>query len=142
MKYILQSDRFNGDINIEYNELGLLKALHVNAELEPNQWQWLRKDFPVTIDILFNLESTSSLRVTEVSDDLSFGVFWEAYKYKVGNKKQAEKIWNLLSEVDQVSALASIPKYLHWLACRPNMEQTHATTWLNQRRWENDYSRK
>lgn len=140
MKYIANSPLFSGEIIFTYDNDGFLSSVEVQATLNEKQWHWLSKDFPVTLTTLKLLTLSTSLQITEAQDDLTFGAFWEAYKNKVGDKKKAEKLWNLLPEADRIAALFSIPKYLFWLATKQNMEQLHATTFLNQRRWENDYT--
>jgi len=78
--------------------------------------------------------------IEKVADDLSFAAFWAAYKNSLGDKKKAQKLWELMPDEDKIAALISLPKYHYWLACKNGIEQLHATTYLNQRRWENDYT--
>jgi hypothetical protein len=139
-KYIATSATFTGEIVFGYDGEGYLKSIEVSAELTDKQWHWLSKSFPVTLTLLKLLTVQSTLRIQELPADLSFAVFWEAYNHKVGDKKKAEKLWNILPEVDRVAALAGVPKYLYWLATKPTIEQANATTWLNQRRWENVFN--
>jgi len=140
IKYIAQSPAFNGDLILGYDDDGFLAVVEVAAKLDEKQWAWLGRNFPVTSTALKLLTVTSKLTVKEMPNDLSFDLFWKLYNYKVGDKKATEKSWNLLPEVDKVAALAGIPRYLFWLSTK-TIEQSHAKTWLNQRRWENEYKK-
>jgi hypothetical protein len=77
--------------------------------------------------------------IEAIQDDTTFPGFWNAYNYKVGNKKRAEKLWTLLNEQEKLLALSSIRKYDRYLAQRPKMEKAYPETWLAQRRWENEF---
>lgn len=79
----------------------------------------------------------------EVVDPHSFDVFWNLYKYKRG-KAPALKAWNKLKDSDKAAAIEAVPNYLAYLdykrATGREQEQMHASTYLNQRRWEDDYT--
>lgn len=79
----------------------------------------------------------------EVVDPHSFDVFWNLYKYKRG-KALALKAWNKLKDSDKAAAIEAVPNYLAYLdykrATGREQEQMHASTYLNQRRWEDDYT--
>lgn len=73
------------------------------------------------------------------TQDLSFRKFWFAYGYKVGNKARVEKKWNNLKDEDRLLALQGVER-------QRRHSQTHKTdmpypeTYLDQRRWENEFS--
>lgn len=79
----------------------------------------------------------------EIVDPHSFDVFWNLYKYKRG-KKPALRAWNKLKDSDKAAAIEAVPKYLAYLdykrATGREQEQMHASTYLNQSRWEDDYT--
>lgn len=75
----------------------------------------------------------------------SFDEFWNEYGYKIGSKKKAESYFAKLSEKDRADIKACLPFYLQntvtervqtgpGAAFRPF--RAHATTFLNERRWE------
>jgi hypothetical protein len=68
----------------------------------------------------------------------SFSDFWDLYDYKK-NKATSEKSWTKLTNLEKMRAIEAIPQYLVFLA-KNNHPQCHASTWLNQKRWEDDNS--
>lgn len=73
-----------------------------------------------------------------VDNGLSFTTFWKDYNFPAGDKKKAEKLFNALSEVDQAKAIINVPKYNHTVQPYTNTAKAHATTYLNQRRFDNE----
>lgn len=73
-----------------------------------------------------------------------FDAFWDAYPRNAKSGKpgggapraEALKRWRKLSATDREAALVGVKHYADYCA-RPDAEfPAHATTWLNQRRWE------
>lgn len=72
-----------------------------------------------------------------------FERFWNLYNFK-HDKQPAEKAWNKLNNKDRAEAIAAIPNYHAYLEHKRstgfNQNQAYAATYLNKRRWEDDYS--
>lgn len=72
-----------------------------------------------------------------------FEMFWNLYNFK-HDKQPAEKAWKKLNNKDRAAVIESIPKYLafleHQRATGFNQNQAYAASYLNKRRWEDDYS--
>lgn len=72
-----------------------------------------------------------------------FERFWNLYNFK-HDKQPAEKAWNKLNNKDRAAAIAAIPNYHAYLEHKRstgfNQNQAYAATYLNKRRWEDDYS--
>lgn len=71
-----------------------------------------------------------------------FDAFWEIYPRKVG-KGAAQKAFNKLNEFDRRDVLAAVVEYTNCVKQWPAYDRRfipHPTTWLNQRRWEDDRS--
>lgn len=72
-----------------------------------------------------------------------FERFWKLYNFK-HDKQPAEKAWNKLNNKDRAAAMAAIPNYHAYLEHKRstgfNQNQAYAATYLNKRRWEDDYS--
>lgn len=72
-----------------------------------------------------------------------FERFWNLYNFK-HDKLPAEKAWNKLNNKDRAAAMAAIPNYHAYLEHKRstgfNQNQAYAATYLNKRRWEDDYS--
>lgn len=75
--------------------------------------------------------------VTEV--DVSFGRFWGAYGYKVGNKATVEKKWNALKPEDRMLALQGIERQRRHSESHKT-DMPYPQTYIDQRRWENVFS--
>ena len=69
-----------------------------------------------------------------------FSSFWEKYG-KVGNRQQAERAWNRLSGKDKKAASELLEQFRNGL---PEFQERglniHASTYLNQKRWEDEPS--
>lgn len=72
-----------------------------------------------------------------------FEVFWDTFNFKK-NKQTAEKAWKKLNNKDRAEAIAKIPNYYAYLehkrAMGFNQNNLYPSTYLNERRWEDDYS--
>ena len=71
--------------------------------------------------------------------ELMFDEFWMLYPRKVA-KAAARKVWQKLSEEDQLLAAKAIDEHCqYWKAKETALEFIpHASTWLNQERWEDE----
>ncbi len=66
----------------------------------------------------------------------SFGVFWESYDKKVGDKEKALKKWCKLSEADRQKIFDTLPLFLSTI--KDKQFQPYPQTYLNNRRWEDN----
>lgn len=129
-------------IVVRYAENGLLCAI---------EWHNLATVDDITFSRQFTAMKLSDfLTVTRVANknkavfaeiptDLSFEAFWNQYGHKQGDKSRAQKLWKLLSDEDKVAALGAIKRYKNYLLAHPAQECLYPQTYLNQRRWENDF---
>jgi len=141
MKYILTSEKLNGKILFDFTSKGLLKAFEIEAEDDVGEKlvRWFLGYMPLHEKAMRAHPYITVFKVEKVGTDLTFKAFWEAYAYKVGNKKRAEKLWGALTEPERAQAMAAAVKYKRWLSTR-NQDQAYAETWLKQRRFENNYN--
>lgn len=69
--------------------------------------------------------------------------FWNTFNFKK-NKQAAEKAWKKLNNKDRAEAIAKIPNYYAYLEHKRstgfNQNNLYPSTYLNGRRWEDDYS--
>src|SRR5690242_17994343 len=76
--------------------------------------------------------------VADADEDASFASFWLLYPKKVARFK-AEQVWARLSASDQREAIVALVAWRQIWIRRGEMEFVpHASTWLYQRRWEDD----
>ena len=68
-----------------------------------------------------------------------FEQFWILYPRKVA-KKAAEKSWQRMTKQEQQEALDALPNHIkYWKLKETNTEFIpHASTWLNQGRWDDE----
>jgi hypothetical protein len=118
----------------------------LEGELSGHQMHWLfsAKNFPTTDNLMKILwlkdkEITSKLEINKIDPDLSFESFWNAYDNKVGKKPMAENIWKKFSTANKIKALMAIKRYDNNLRLTPGVQKAHATTYLNQEYYNNEY---
>jgi len=70
---------------------------------------------------------------------MSFTEFWNLYPRKV-SRKMAEKAWCRLNTIEQQQAIETLPVHIkYWDQLGTAKEYIpHATTWLNQARYEDE----
>lgn len=127
---------FAGEMIFGYDADGVLVYYENNAELEPRHILALSRKFPFTPEDLYKIVENG--KITEVTD-LSFEKFWNEYAYKIGNKPLCERLWKKLSESERISVFEKLPKYKYYLSTHQSLEKAYPATFLNQRRWENEF---
>jgi hypothetical protein len=75
-----------------------------------------------------------------IEQKVEFEEFWNAYNYKL-SKQEGIKAWAKLNEDEKRLAIMAVPKYLNFIRDK-NISQALAASWLNKRRWEDDYRKK
>ena len=84
-------------------------------------------------------EFKTHLECVEEIPNIPFSQFWDTYGLKVGRKERCEKLWKLMTDVEKNLAMSGIKKYNNWLTANTNIQKLYPETFLNQRRWENEY---
>ena len=67
---------------------------------------------------------------------IDFIEFWNLYNKKDGDKNGCIKKWNKLTLAEQQKIISILPNYLKTI--KDKQFQPYPSTWLNQRRWENE----
>lgn len=71
---------------------------------------------------------------------IAFSEFWEKWPHKIG-KDNAQKAWGKLSEANRELAISALPSWLPWWRRQnPDANHIHASTYLNQKRWQDETS--
>jgi hypothetical protein len=140
IKYSLTSTVFTGQVIVGYANKWMVYFDASQAQLSDEQYHYLIDNMPIEEDAIHAIVSKSkTLSMKVIPDDLTFERFWNEYSYKVGNIKRAEKLWNQLPEADRIKCFEAIPRYKQFLSMKPSMEKTYPETFLNQRRFENQF---
>jgi hypothetical protein len=139
-KYILTSPRFSGDINVLYGpDNKLLLIDFMRAQLTDEQIEYFKLKLPVVFTPSFyEAFNSSTLTVLEEGYTVTFEQWWNRYKKK-HNKIRCEKIWNKLSEADQVNAYVMLSKYERHLTIENWKSKADPDTYLRQRYWESEW---
>lgn len=135
-EYFAESRNTDFKALLRYDEAGQLQALEFHSANEAQisyMCMLLSKDSSAE-----HIAGVESLKLYEAEQDLSFAAFWAAFKYKVGKKARAERLWNAMPEADRQAVFVKIPSYHQFIAIM-NQNSAYPETWLNNRMWENEY---
>lgn len=81
------------------------------------------------------LEATKNkLKIKEITRQITFEMFWDAYNYKTSGKEEAKRAWAKLSKINQVMAFDYIKQYEAQLKLNP-VSKLYGSTYLNAKRW-------
>lgn len=82
--------------------------------------------------------STNTVANTHREKGIDFSFAWDLYDYKVG-RHAAEKMWKRLTYEEQQMAIGAIPRYVEATFKDGRFpSRAHFSTWLNQRRFEDE----
>ena len=74
-------------------------------------------------------KESKAITVTELTDDITFDMFWNRYNDKLrSSKKRSQRLWEKLSQEDRVKAFFYIKTYNR---NRGNAEKKYCETYLN-----------
>jgi hypothetical protein len=119
---------------------GLLCGVTFPEELSDRNTIYLIDNLPHDYEELQTLAKKFSAVLREVPQDLSFEAFWDTYNYKVGNKARVKKLWQALPQQDRAACIVSLARYDQYLKLHPRMERAYPETYINQRRFENQFN--
>lgn len=141
-KYTVTGTSFTGSLVFDYDLNGVLTGFDLDGELTPQQLTWLYSGrFPFNEAGIKMFNAIKNFTVFGGELDLSFENFWNMYGYKIGKKVMAENIWKRMSKADKIKALTAIKPYNSHLARHVRKDKAHASTYLNQRMYENDFNK-
>lgn len=139
-KYIITSPRFTGEINVLYGlDNKLLFIDFMRCDLTEEQIEFFKSKLPVVYTEAF-MDAFGSSKLTVVSADykVTFEQFWNRYANKI-NRLRAEKVWNKLSEADQVNAYFRYSLYERHLALNQWKTKADPERYLKDRYWESEW---
>ena len=140
--YNLIGSKTNGVLVFKYNLNGVLIAFELQdcSKMSEQQIQWFfnPKRFPYLETQIKNFKAIREFTVTEGDLEITFDMFWNAYKKKV-KRMQAEKAWEKLSESDKLKAIAGIRHYDGYLQRKRTIEKAYPGTYLNQKYFNDEW---
>lgn len=131
----LTSTSFTGYIEFRFRDNGLLEKYEILADLTESQQIYLLRNLPREIFELDRFKS-STATVTEVSDEVTFDMFWDRYDDKINSsRKRALQKWNKMTPADQIRAFRFISRYFGSIPS--GTRKKFAETYLNAELWNN-----
>ncbi|KAF0198455.1 MAG: hypothetical protein FD170_4001 [Bacteroidetes bacterium] len=137
-RYSLTSSSFTGEVIFVFNDFNLLESFDTSgAQLSEKQQIFILRELPRE---LYEMErvvgNSTSAKLTELSAELSFEMFWKRYKAPLNSKKkQAENCWKRLTHARRSLAYKFIPIYESRM--EPGVAKLYAETYLNSGPWIN-----
>jgi len=136
--FILTSIQFEGDVILEFNEQDRIARFDMTgARLSVQQMDYILNGLPKEASQIETLLGHSrTAKLTEVTGNITFEMFWDKYGEKVrSSRKRAQAKWNKMRKSEQIKAYNFIPKYESNIL--PGTEKKYAETYLNAELWNN-----
>lgn len=128
----------------KYDLNGNLREFKIEeGDLNAAQMKWLFSgNFPAHESIMGSVwmkeeKYKKVFQVEKFIADISFEAFWKLWDLKV-KKEHSEKAWNKLKEADKIKCFLNHKKYQEHLI-RTGQAKAHLVTWLNQKRFNDEY---
>lgn len=113
-KFVITSPRFQGTLTFWYNELDLLVHYDNDSDMSEAGHVRILQHLPLQSTSLKEIEIMTKGMLNELPPDISFDVFWEAYRVKE-KKSRALPLWKKLSDADKMAAITSVKAYDRYL---------------------------
>jgi len=136
--YHFTSAKFEGFVKLIYDDHELLCSYDItSAQLTEEQKIWLLKRLPRELaELSFLLSKMEGGKITEVTIEVTFEVFWKRYNDAArSSKKKTEKIWKKMNVHEQLKAYNFIGNYEASIS--NGIAKKYATTYLNDELWNN-----
>jgi hypothetical protein len=139
-RFIITSPKFTGEINVLYGLDNKLQFIDfMKCDLSEEQITFFKNRLPVFYSENFSEGfGKSQLTVMEEGYRVSFDQWWTRYNVK-RNRERCIKLWNKLSEADQVNAFFKLGLYERFLALENWRTKAEPDTYLRKRYWENEW---
>lgn len=137
VKYILTAPLIDGKVVFGFD--GDQLRYFEDTGMNMRQLEWVIAHAPVTEE---KLKAMAKImrggQLQMIPPDLSFEVFWDAYKKKV-NKQRCIPLWKKLSDVDRIDCIMSLKAYESFLK-RDGRAKLDPENYLKRRSWENNWN--
>jgi len=139
-RYIITSPKFTGEIHVLYGpDNKLLMLDFMNCDCNEVQITYFKKQVPVFYtDQFAEAFGTSRLTIIQEGYRVSFDQWWSRYNVK-RNKDRCIKLWEKLSEAEQVNAFAGLITYERFLSLNTWRTKAEPDTYLRKLMWKNEW---
>jgi hypothetical protein len=134
----ITSINFEGFIELKFDDSDNLKGFDFSeSSVSIEQQIWFLQRLPANVNALGIFKKyNDSMTVTEVSQDVTFEMFWNRYDDKINSSKKKTKVkWNKMPAAEQVKAFRYISRY--FAAIPSGTRKKYAETYLNAELWNN-----
>lgn len=138
-KYIITSPNFTGQVEILFDENGLLQTVDFRqcSIKHPAAIETFKSTIPATIKQLEDAFKGTKATIIEADYEVSFDDFWEKYNKKI-NKKRCLPLWAKLTKAKQIKAIAGITRYDRFLQ-QTTRGKLDPENYLRNEAWENEW---
>jgi len=138
-RFLIASPKFTGNAELMYNEKGTLVKIDMqHTSMAEDAVIAFKRAAPHNLPTLIKNEWCSpGTTVVEADFEVTFDMFWNAYREKI-NKKRCIPIWDKLNKVKQVAAYYGISRYDKYLT-RSGRFKCDPENYLRNEMWENEY---
>jgi len=136
--YQLTSAAFAGAVDLFFDDAGMLQKFDMTgATLSQQQQEWILREMqPYLNDLKIQLAGSDTAKITEVTTEVTFEMFWDRYDDKINSsRKRTLQKWNRMTRTDQLRAYNNINRYLNNLPS--GTRKKFAETYLNSELWNN-----
>jgi len=120
----------------KYNTYQDVNSYKVATKEQPSNNQVTTKEQPSNTTKKVNKDKKDKKDNIILDANIHFDFFWNNYNKKVGDKNKCEKIWNNLDLNTQQTILDTLPEFIKQY---PDKQyQPYPTTYLNQKRWNDE----
>lgn len=138
-KYLLTGPKFEGEIALIYFENFISKIDFLQAQLSPDQRQWILENIAIHEDALTGMMEKMK-GYTLVSEDyiVTLDEFKKVYPY-ARNSHLLPPVWSKMKQSDQVRAWAAAVEYAKYCERNSWYKAKIAAKWLKDKEYLNNW---
>ena len=134
----ITSTKFNGYAELKFGESDNFKGVDfTESNISMEQQKWILQKLPADVHALGMYDKyKDAITVTEVTQDITFDMFWNQYDDKLSSSKKKTKArWDKMPASEQTKAFRHIGKY--FASIPAGTRKKYAETYLNAELWNN-----
>ena len=136
--YIVTGRNRQGTLTFAFAEEGQLVFFDSDMELDAETSRAIITHCTTLDEFVTRMNKSPNFYFRPAILDITFKNFWAMYRHKIGRKK-AEEGWKKLKKAKKIKAITAIQQYDNNLRMNPTKPKLHASTYLNQERFEDEF---